>query len=406
MRGIYRRGNVYWGRWSVGGKEHRESLSTTDEAQASARYEARKIELASHGGRAATWKEAMVNWAELVYTAQHDEDGLSEGTRETYREVLRPVSYLWADKRLSEIGAKEIGEWVRLRKRGFTWYEEVEQAGGTVQRERRDWNPCTNATARRSLTAISSVFRAAQAVGLVDSNPVKTWDKGVIPERNRHFIPPLPEEIETFLRYCSARQRRLFEFAANTGMRKSEVTQLTWRDVRREHGDVLLPKTKRRRPRAVPLATIAGDAARTLDRTPRHPTAQWVFWHSEGLPYRDLSQCFRAVMERVVREEKLAGRPFHVFRLHDLRHAFAVRWLLAGGDIYALSKHLGHSTVKTTEQFYLCMISDYESRARPPEPHSDPHSLSSSTVVPMVRPVRKASGEAAERLSAWPGKNR
>ena len=345
-----------------------------------------------------------MNWAQLVYAAQHDEDGLSARTRETYREALRPVSYLWADKRLRDLGAKEIGEWVRLRKRGFTWFEEVEHPDGTVERVRRDWAACTNATARRSLTAISSVFRAAQAAGLVDANPVKAWDKGVIPERQRHFIPPLPEEIDTFLRYCTPRQRRLFEFAANTGMRKSEVTRLQWRDVRLEQGDVLLPKTKRRRPRALPLVTLAGDAARTLARTPRHPTAQWVFWHSEGLPYRDASQCFRAVMERAVREERLAGREFRAFRLHDLRHAFAVRWLLAGGDLYALSRHLGHSTVKTTEQFYLCMVADYEGRRRVPEPHRLPHSLASSTVVPLVLPGGRAAHiapESAERGVPW-----
>lgn len=34
-------------------------------------------------------------------------------------------------------------------------------------------------------------------------------------------------------------------------------------------------------------------------------------------------------------------------------HAFAVRWLKADGNIYRLSRHLGHSSVKVTEQNYL-----------------------------------------------------
>lgn len=378
--GIYRRGSIWWARIWVNGKEHRQSLQTTDEQEARLKREALKSELESYGGEAPTWKEAMINWGELVYAGTDSEDGLSIETKETYREALRPVSYFWNDRKLSELNAKAIGEWVKLRKKGFTWIEEVETESGEVRRIKREWGACTNATARRSLTAISSVFRAAQAAGLIDFNPIKQWDKGVIPERHKFYVPPLPSEIATFLGYCTPRQRRVFEFAANTGMRKSEVASLQWRHVRLEEGDVLLPKTKRRRPRAVPLVTVAGDATGTITRTPRHRTAQWVFWHSEGIPYADLSQTFRGVMERAVREEGLSGRAFKAFRLHDLRHAFAVRWLLAGGDIYALSKHLGHSTVKTTEQHYLCMISEYEAR-RGQHPHKDPHKHSSSTVV-------------------------
>ena len=33
---------------------------------------------------------------------------------------------------------------------------------------------------------------------------------------------------------------------------------------------------------------------------------------------------------------------FKPFRVHDLRHRFAIRWLSNGGDIYHLSMHLGH----------------------------------------------------------------
>jgi len=37
------------------------------------------------------------------------------------------------------------------------------------------------------------------------------------------------------------------------------------------------------------------------------------------------------------------------FRYHDLRQKFAIDYLKAGGDIYRLSRILGHSSVKTTE---------------------------------------------------------
>ena len=36
---------------------------------------------------------------------------------------------------------------------------------------------------------------------------------------------------------------------------------------------------------------------------------------------------------------------------HTLRHTFAVNFLTSGGDIYLLSRILGHTSVKTTEVY-------------------------------------------------------
>ena len=47
-----------------------------------------------------------------------------------------------------------------------------------------------------------------------------------------------------------------------------------------------------------------------------------------------------------------AGLPKKL-RLHDLRHTFAGLLLASGGDIFKLSKILGHSSVAITQQIYL-----------------------------------------------------
>ena len=43
---------------------------------------------------------------------------------------------------------------------------------------------------------------------------------------------------------------------------------------------------------------------------------------------------------------------------HALRHTFGTRWLQAGGDIYKLSKILGHSSVAVTEQHYAHLLKE------------------------------------------------
>jgi integrase len=64
------------------------------------------------------------------------------------------------------------------------------------------------------------------------------------------------------------------------------------------------------------------------------------------------------VISKLVRAKRI-----NKFRIHDLRHRFAVRWLQAGGDIYALKLHLGHSSVKTTEIYLQFVARDAGSQS-------------------------------------------
>ena len=43
---------------------------------------------------------------------------------------------------------------------------------------------------------------------------------------------------------------------------------------------------------------------------------------------------------------------------HVLRHTFGTRWLQAGGDIYKLSKILGHASVAVTEAHYAHLLTE------------------------------------------------
>ncbi|HYT34088.1 MAG TPA: site-specific integrase, partial [Ktedonobacteraceae bacterium] len=40
---------------------------------------------------------------------------------------------------------------------------------------------------------------------------------------------------------------------------------------------------------------------------------------------------------------------------HTLRHTWAVRYLLNGGDLYKLSRLMGHTSVKITERYVASM---------------------------------------------------
>jgi integrase/recombinase XerD len=72
-----------------------------------------------------------------------------------------------------------------------------------------------------------------------------------------------------------------------------------------------------------------------------------LFVSGSGVQYRN----FASNVDQVKRRLQAADPAFRPFRVHDLRHRFAIRWLRNGGNIYHLSLHLGHTSLKTTETY-------------------------------------------------------
>ena len=65
------------------------------------------------------------------------------------------------------------------------------------------------------------------------------------------------------------------------------------------------------------------------------------FLNAYGRPYRNFASNVNQITRRLMAEDPA----FKPFRVHDLRHRFAIRWLRNGGDIYRLSMHLRHSSI-------------------------------------------------------------
>ena len=87
---------------------------------------------------------------------------------------------------------------------------------------------------------------------------------------------------------------------------------------------------------------------------PRAP----LFWHGTGERYANVASRFA----RLALELSGQDADFRRFRFHDLRHLHAVEWLQSGRSIYDLKERLGHSSIKTTED-YLAFLTPEERRA-------------------------------------------
>jgi integrase/recombinase XerD len=196
----------------------------------------------------------------------------------------------------------------------------------------------TNATRRRDLTAVSVVLHAAERRGWLEQVPV--YRRRALRESARPLALPMAREVRMLMAALPQRLRSIVLLLEQTGLRLEEAGGLRWDQVDLRRRTITLTHTKANRVRVVPLTE---EAVGTLSGTPRHLSCPYVFWHSQDGPkrYSDLSGLLYDYRKR-------AGVSW---RIHDLRHLFAVRYLQQGGSIYDLQKILGHSTIAVTERY-------------------------------------------------------
>lgn len=211
----------------------------------------------------------------------------------------------------------------------------------------------TNSTIRRDLTALSRLTAAYVAwSGEVAANAARDYDRSILLRVQRRVLRlPPRDDIAIVFDAVPRTMLPILQLLDETGMRLNEVVSLEYWQVDWGNRTIRLTKTKTNRPRVIGFLTPAGDAGRVLDPLRATVRSGYLFPNSDGQPYVQMSTNFDQTMRRVLSAERVDASDFTRFRIHDLRHAFAVRWLEAGGNIYRLQKHLGHSSIKTTEGY-------------------------------------------------------
>ena len=318
---LYRRGKVWW----LAYKGQRHSLRTSSVRVARERRgaEIERIDRALWGDRRRTWQEAVVKWA-----TESAPESLAQSARRRYGFSLKMAESTLGALFLDEIGRRQLAE--------------VAGRAGV-----------SNATRRRDLNAISAVLRAAVGWGWIEVNPVRIFDRGIIPERCEPIVLPGDAGVARFLAATPDELRPLVRLLELTGMRLEEAGGLTWRRVDLARRAVQIQHSKGRRPRAVPLDA---EAVSLLGSVARHLGTDLVFWTDQREPRRHVNLSSRLA--------KIRAKAGVAMRTHDLRHLFAVRYLRNGGSVYDLQMILGHSTIATTEGYLDFLTPDEATRAK------------------------------------------
>jgi site-specific recombinase XerD len=185
------------------------------------------------------------------------------------------------------------------------------------------------ATAANRYRALSRFFKFLEEEGEVAASPMARMSPPSLPETP---IPVLDDdELRRLLKTCAGntfedrRDAAALRLFLDTGVRLSELANLTLNDVDDEH-DVVVVLGKGRRQRAVPYGAKTGQALdrylRTRDRH-QHGKSSWLWLGRKG---RMTASGIGQMVERRGNDAGIEG-----LHPHMLRHVFAHRFLAAGG---------------------------------------------------------------------------
>ena len=206
------------------------------------------------------------------------------------------------------------------------------------------------ATAKHYLDALKTLLFKAERERLIERNPTKGMKTIRVPEQKKPFLTI--EEIQKL--YDTKAQdgelaeecRRAFLVSCFTGLRLGDIKSLSWGDIERSPEPTVVKRQNKTQ--GIVTVPLSPSAWNLIDDKQLHRRDELVFprlTETKANVYRPLDKW-----------RKKAGID-HAFGWHAGRHSFAMMTLEASGDIYAVSKLLGHTDVKVTT-VYLQLLDD------------------------------------------------
>lgn len=208
-------------------------------------------------------------------------------------------------------------------------------------------------TVNGMLTCLSSAFSDFVDRGWCEINPVRGVKRVRAGETVYNWISSR-EDITKLLVECPRGIRELATWALGTGLRISELTTLRWPDVDIERRLIAIHRgrqgtTKSGKVRHIPILDTLLPLVRAMHL--RRGGAELVFPGAIGKDGKARTRSLVGIRVPFKQAIVRAGLD-PVLRFHDLRHTFASHWVLDAGDIFRLSKILGHSSVVITQKTY------------------------------------------------------
>lgn len=257
------------------------------------------------------------------------------GTTRTSWENCR--SHLMRYEPDMSIPMKRIDEkWVR----GFRDYLDRDACQWDIDGRKRKVSPSPISQGTKALMfqKLCCALNEAMRAGIISKNPSANVERFREPESDREFLTI--EELKKLIQTPPPDKEvgRAFLFSCLTGLRWSDIAELTWGEVQRM-GESTRLVFRQKKTGNLEYLDINAQAEKLMgDRG-----------EDDALVFPDLTVVQTARIN-VTAWVKAAGINKHI-TFHCGRHTFAVMMLELGTDLYTLSKLMGHRSIESTQVY-------------------------------------------------------
>lgn len=212
-------------------------------------------------------------------------------------------------------------------------------------------------SAARVVVSVRGFHKFCVAEDWTVANPAADVHPTSIPRRLPKAIPyeSVVSLIDaTDLSDLPERDRAIMELLYGTGMRISELTNLSVDEIDPDSGTVIV-SGKGNKQRLIPIGTYAVHAidayvrGERSDQLGKGPGTHKLFLNRRGRPLSRQS-AWECVSQAAARAEIPGVSP------HSLRHSYATHLLERGADVRTVQELLGHASVTTTQVYTLVTV--------------------------------------------------
>jgi integrase/recombinase XerD len=286
------------------------------------------------------------------YMLRCQSKGLSFRTREWYEQKLTCFcQYLQAQLQITDLASVTL--W---HLRAFVIAVQEGKAG-TVTLQPRKSEKVSDLTVKGYVQVLKGFFNWCISEELIKENPAAKLEN---PKVASYIIPTFEEsQIKALLAACDLktplgyRDYTIMFLLLDTGIRLSELCNLKLDDIHRDYIEVLGKGNKQREVGIHPQTVQHIWKYVNKFRQPHNENERHVFLNRYGKPLTD-----SGIAQAIADIGKRAGLSGVRVSPHTFRHTFARMYLDNGGDVYKLSRSLGHSEIGTTEEY----LKDFKSR--------------------------------------------
>jgi len=336
---IYRRSNskYWWMSFQHGGNHVQRSTKCTNKRDAEVYERAYRTQLAKgevgfeEKIDAPRFTDAMTGFLQWVRV----EHNAKPNTVRSYECAAKPLISFFGQTKIDRITSGDVEKFKQ-------WRSSQPRKPRTAAKRKstsKQMKTVAPATVNRGLAVLKIFFNHCIKSGFVVVNPVR--DVKLLRETPPPFRVLTDDEERLYLIAASQPLQDISVILVDTGMRPEEVFRLDKTRLEFEKGCIFNPHGKSSYSRRfVPMTTRV---QRILTKLVAESDSDQLFLNPKtGKPITTLKTAHKTALKRSGVKR---------FRIYDLKHTFATRFVQSGGDLMTLKELLGHSDLKMVARY-------------------------------------------------------